>query len=194
MAPLPFVVQPAKREKRRIGNEQTGIIEVEVRGGLTVYESALITELLADQQSAFVEGARLADAIAKEEGISLVEAFAVIEGAVGTGEKDPAAEELRVKHADRIAELVKVYTKAGTANMEAHVTALVRSRCGMPEWSLEDTRQLDRVLFNGLWQLARDEQDAENLPTQRVTEEELGKPPADDGNVKRRTGRRSTGS
>ena len=192
--PLPFVVKPAKRQKRRIGNEQTGIIEVDVRGGLTVYESATVTELLADQQSAFVEGARLADAIAKEEGISLTEAFAVIEGAVSGGEQDPAAEELRVKHADRIAQLVRVYTAAGNANMEAHVTALVRSRCGMPQWSVEETRQLDRVLFNGLWQLAREEQDAENMPVQRVTEEELGKPPAVGGNGRKRTGKPSSGS
>lgn len=194
MATLPFLVNPAPTEKRKIGNERSGIIEVEVRGGLTVYESATISQLLASEQSAFVEGARMADAIAKEEDISLTEAFAVLESAVTGANLDPATEQMRLRHADRIQQLIEIYSRAGQRNMEATVTALVRSRLGVPEWSIEDTRGMDRALFQGLWQLAQDEQEAEAMPSERPTEETLGKPPAEGGSGAKRTGRKSSGS
>lgn len=194
MASLPFLVQPAPRRKIQIGNEQSGIVEVEVRGGLTVYESATISQLLASEQSAFVEGARMADHIAKEEGISLTEAFGVLESAVTGVNLDPATEQLRLKHADRIQQLIEVYSRAGQRNMEATVTALIRSRMHLPEWSIDDTRTMDRVLFNGLWKLAQEEQEAESLPTERPTEEDLGKPPAVEGAAAKRTGRKSSGN
>lgn len=185
---LPFITPPAPTAVRRIGNEHCGIVEVEVRGGLTVGESALIAELLAAQQSSFVLGAQIADAIAKEEGISLSEAFAIIEASAEGRKQEPEAAAISLRHATRIEEVARVFAMAGQRNMEASVTALVRSRMGLADWGLEDTRQMDRVLFKGLWQLILDEQAAENFTTEPVTEEELGKLPPAPGKNRKRTG------
>lgn len=191
---LPFVTPPAPTQTRQIGNAQCGILEVAVRGGLTVGESACITELLADQQDAFVRGAQIADAIAKEESISLTEAFQLIESALSGRELEPAAEVIRLKHAERIATVARVYAAAGQANMTATVTALVRSRCNLPAWTMADTQGMDKPLFDGLWQLAQDEQAAEDLPSSPPTEEELGKQPPARASGNKRTGRASSGN
>lgn len=192
---LPFITPPAPRTTRQIGNAQVGVLEVEVRGGLTVGESATISELLAKEQSSFVRGAQIADAIAKEESISLTEAFQVIESAIAGRPLEADADAIRLRHAERIAEVARVYSKAGQVNMTATVTALVRSRCNLPSWSLSDTEAMDKPLFDGLWQLAQDEQGAEDLPSSPPSEDELKKqPPAAAAAGNKRTGRRSTGS
>jgi hypothetical protein len=191
---LPFITPPAPRTTRQIGNEQVGVLEVEVRGGLTVGESATISELLAEEQSSFVRGAQIADAIAKEENISLTEAFQIIESAIAGRPLEAEADAIRLKHAERIAEVARVYAKAGQANLEATVTALVRSRCNLPAWTLDDTRKMDKPLFDGLWALAQDEQAAEDLPSTPPTEEELGKPQPVKPTGNKRTGRHSSGN
>lgn len=191
---LPFITPPAPRTTRQIGNAQVGVLEVEVRGGLTVGESATISELLAEEQSSFVCGAQIADAIAKEESISLTEAFQVIESAIAGRPMEADADAIRLRHAERIAEVARLYSKAGQVNMAATVTALVRSRCNLPGWSLGDTEAMDKPLFDGLWQLAQDEQSAEDLPSSPPSEDELKKQPPAVPAGNKRTGRRSTGS
>lgn len=191
---LPFVTPPSPTKKRRIGNAQCGVIEVEERGGLTVGESAVISELLAQEQSAFVRGAQIADAIAKEESISLTEAFQLIENAIAGRTLEPEADGIRLRHAEQIAEVARVYSKAGLVNMEATVTALVRSRCNLPQWTLEDTRAMDKPLFDGLWLLAQKEQAAEKLPSSPPTEDELGKQRPVKATGNKRTGRSCSGT
>lgn len=172
---LPFITPPAPTQKRRIGNAQVGILEVEVRGGLTVGESATISELLASEQSSFVRGAQIADAIATEEGISLQEAFSIIEKAISGEVLEEKADAIRIKHAARVDEVARVYALAGQRNVEATVTAIIRSRLDRPQWSLQDTHGLDKPLFDGLWQLAQDEQAAEDTPAEPPSAEDLGK-------------------
>lgn len=191
---LPFITPPAATTTRQIGNAKSGILEVVVRGGLTVGESATIAELLATEQTAFVRGAQIADAIAKEESISLTEAFQIIEGAISGRPLEEAADAIRLRHAERIADVARVYAAAGQANMTATVTALVRSRCNLPSWTADDTNKMDKALFDGLWQLAQDEQAAEDLPSNPPTEEELGKQPPANQRGSKRTGRASSGN
>lgn len=185
---LSFVKPPAPRKTRLIGNDQCGVLEVEERGGLTVGESATISELLAEEQSSFVRGAQIADQIAQEESISLAEAFSIVEKSISGQELEEKAEAIRLKHADRISEVARVYALAGQRNLEATVTALVRSRCGAPEWSLQDTRSMAKPLFDGLWQLAQDEQEAESVPSEPVSAEDLGKPRPERGRSRKPTG------
>jgi hypothetical protein len=191
---LPFVTPPAATTTRRVGNERCGILELEVRGGLTVGESATIAELLAGEQSSFVRGAQIADAIAKEENLSLTEAFQIIESAISGRSLEPAADAIRIKHADRIEEVAVVYAKAGQRNIEATVTGLIRSRCNLPQWSLDDTRTLDKALFDGIWQLAQDEQAAEAMPSNPPTEDDLKKPQRATAKGKAPTGAKSSGN
>lgn len=215
---LPFVTPPAAVRTRRIGNARCGVLEVVERGGLTVEEDDAIAVLLAEGESAFVEAAKAADAIATAETnrlaaqpapiteplpegeeppareVSIVEAFEIIKRAISGDQLEPAAEAIRLRHAEAIQQVAAVFARSGQRNMEAGVTALVRSRLDQPAWSMEDTRRMDRVLFRGLHQLFLDEQAAENQPDQPATEEEVGKPPVANGNQRRRTGRRSSGS
>ena len=95
---LPFITPPMPHQTRRIGNAKVGVLEVVVRGGLTVGESAIIAELLASEVSSFVVGAQVADAIAKEEQISLTEAFQILEAAMIGRSLEPAADEIRLSH------------------------------------------------------------------------------------------------
>jgi hypothetical protein len=191
---LPFLQAPAAPRKRVVGNNESGTLELPVLGGLTVGESAVIADLLAGEQSSFVKGAQIADAIAKEEHITLLEAFQLIENAIGGKELEPAAETMRLKHAARIEEVARIYTASGQRNMEASVTALVRCRLQLPDWSLEDTRGLHRRLFNDIYDVLLDEQAAENDTAAPPTEEELGKPPAEPGAAKPSTGKKSSGT
>lgn len=192
---LPFIQPPAPTSTRRIGNAQSGIVEVEVRGGLTVGESATISELLSGEASSFVKGAQIADAIAKEEDISLTEAFQIIETTISGKVLEPEADAIRLRHAHRIEEVARCYAAAGQRNLEATVCALVRSRCtGCEAFSLDDVRKMDKVLFEGFWALAQDEQAAENMPSTPPTEEELGKPQLEASTGRRRTGRPSSGN
>jgi hypothetical protein len=191
---LPFITPPAAPTTRRVGNDRCGILELEVRGGLTVGESATIAELLAGEQSSFVRGAQIADAIAKEESLSLTEAFQIIESAIGGRTLEPDADAVRLRHAARIDEVGRVFALAGRRDREATVTALIRSRCGQPTWALADTQNLDQALFDDIWALARDEQEAENMPSTPPTEEELKKQPPEQPAAKKRPGPKSSGS
>lgn len=210
---LPFVTPPAATRTRRIGDARCGILEVEERGGLTVAEDDAIAELLAEGESAFVEAAKAADAIATAEGsrqeqapgpeavegsqagqLSIVEAFEIIKKAISGETLEPAAEAIRLRHAETIQQVAAVFARSGQRNMEAGVTAIIRSRLKRPTWGLEDTRTLDRVLFRGLNQLVLDEQAAEGNPPEPVSEEEVGKPPAASGGGRKRNGRKSSGS
>ena len=191
---LPFITPPAAPTKRRVGNDRCGVLELEVRGGLTVGESATIAELLAGEQSSFVRGAQIADAIAKEEALSLTEAFQIIESAIGGRTLEPEADAIRIKHAERIDEVSRVFALAGRRDREATVTALIRSRCNLPNWSLKDTQDLHQDLFDDLWLLAREEQDAEDMPAAPASEDELKKPLPAPAADKKRPGAKSSGS
>ncbi len=191
---LPFITPPAAPTTRRVGNDRCGVLELEVRGGLTVGESATIAELLAGEQSSFVRGAQIADAIAKEESLSLTEAFQIIESAIGGRTLEPEADAIRLRHAERIDEVSRVFALAGRRDREATVTALIRSRCNLPNWSLKDTQDLHQDLFDDLWLLAREEQDAEDMPSAPPTEEELKKQPPALPAAKKRPGPKSSGS
>jgi len=189
---LPFVQAPEAPKTRRLGTPASGILEMPVLGGLTVGESAVVSELLAAEQSAFVKGAQIADAIAKSEGISISEAFSIIESAISGKSLEPDAEAIRTRHASQIEQVARVYASAGQRNMEATVTALIQCRCNLPEWTVDDTRQMHRALFNAIWALAQQEQEAESAPSEPPTEEDLGKPQAADGAGAKRTGRQSS--
>lgn len=191
---LPFLQAPAAPRKKIVGNADSGTLEMPVLGGLTVGESAVIAELLANEQSSFVKGAQIAEVIAKEENITLLEAFQLIENSIGGKDLEESAEVMRVKHAEKIEDVARIYTASGQRNMEAGVTALIRCRLNLPDWSLEDTRGLHRRLFNDIYDVLSDEQEAENSEPAPPTEEELGKPPEANTSEKESTGKKSSGS
>lgn len=195
---LPFVQAPRQSQLRRCGNADSGILEIPVLGGLTVGETALINQLLVLETTSFVAGAKAAEAIAKEETVrlgrefSLSEAFQIVENSVAGRVLEPEAEDIRLRHADRVEQVARIYAQAGTKQMEATVCALIACRLKLPNWSLEDTSTLHRALFEDIWKLAKDEQEAENMPSNPPTEAELKKQQPVAGSERKRRGRASS--
>lgn len=193
MFDLPYAVPPRQHPPRRVGTLDSGVLDVPVLGGLTVDESTTITELLADDVSAFVQGAQLADAIAQAEEITQPEAFAIIEDVMAGKRLEGKAEAIRLKYAERLEGLASVYAASGQRNIEASVTAIIRHRLGRQTWTLEATRKMPRVLLQGLWALVMDEQTAERLPANKPSDDDLGKQPPVSGSRRKRTGKASSG-
>lgn len=191
---LPFVKPPVAPEVVEVGDATTGVLAIERRGGLTVEESDFVAEAEASQPPTFVLAARAADAIAKAEEISLSEAFAIVEGSVTGQGLDEAAEAIRIKHADAVANVAKALAAGGRLRMQATVTAILRFRCGVAGWDLHQTRQMPKRLLDAVWKFAQEEMAAESLPVAEVTEEELGKPQPASGSRPKRTGKGSAGS
>ena len=193
MTSLPFVQPPAAPQMRRCGNEQTGILEFPVLGGLTVGESQIISQLSGGQESSLAESARLAQQIAKAERITLTEAFSVIEKALSGTLDDPQQLELVERHQTVIDQLRVFFAQQGSKTQSATVTALIRCRLNLPDW--DDMAHLPRPLFEDIYRLAEDEIAAENsAPANPPTEDELGKQPKASKNGKRLTTTASVGS
>lgn len=191
---LPFVQAPAPRTTRRIGNEVCGVIEMEVRGGLTVRESEIIAELQEGTESSFVAGAKLAEALATAESITIDEAFRLIEDSLANRAMEPEARAIQLRNAERIDNIRRIYSRANSITSQATVTALIRTRCNLPDWTPEQTRELDGPLFDGIWDLALDEQNAEKMPSAPPTEDDIKKQPPEATKAPKRTGTKSSGS
>ena len=196
---LPFVTPPRQAQVRRFGNPDSGILELPVLGGLTVAETSLIEMQMRDDESAFVEGCKAADAIAKEETstqgreFSISEAFQIIDNCIAGRSLEPEAQAVRLRHAKKLEAVARAYSQEGIHNMEATVTAIVSYRLKLPEWTIADTRNMHRRLFKDIWALAQDEIAAEDMPTTPATEEELKKPLPEQEAGARRRGRKSSG-
>jgi len=189
---LPFLTPPAPVVTRQLGTLRSGTIEMPVRGGLTVSESATISQLLADQPNTFVAGAQIADLISKTEDITLVEAFAIVQAAAGGRSLEPDADAIRLRHAEAIRNVTRLLAEQGQRNMEAAVTALIRHRCNLPDWSLADTHTLHQELFLAISDLATEEQASENVETSPPSAEDLGKPQRASGKRGKPTGLKSS--
>ena len=191
---LPFVQAPAPVKTRRVGNDATGILEVPLLGGLTVEESNTISEILRDEQSSLVAGAKLADAIAVDEKITISEAFRIIEDTVAGRTLEPAADTIRLRYASRIEDIVKIFRDSSRRSAEATVTAIIRHRLCLPDWSVTDTRGLLRPLYDEIYSLALDEQEAESMPSSPYTDEDLKKPQPARRRPSKPTGTKSSGT
>ncbi len=191
MTALPFLTPPSAPRTRDVGTTDTGILRFPVLGGITVLESITAEELVAERPNAFVEAAKVADAIAIAESITRVEAFTIIERAVGNQALEPDAQSLRLKYADRINAVIHIFASSNQFTTEAAVTALIRHRLDRPDWTVSDTRTLHRRLVDDIYNLYLDELDAEAAPMPQLSEEELGKQRPATGGHRKRTGPKS---
>lgn len=183
-----YVSEPTAPTLRKIGNRRSGIIEVPEYGYITTEEDSLIDELLEDQVSPFVAAAKLSQAIAVEEGIDILEAYQMIERFIAGQPMEPAAETIKVKHAERVEAIGKIHSDAGAHRIRASVTAILRQRLNVQEIPAK----WPRPLYFGIWQLFLDEQAAENAPVDEVTSESLGKLPEVTANDSEPTGPESS--
>lgn len=145
------------------------------RGGLTAGEDELISELAAEAPDSFVAEAKASDAIATAEGITIEEAYKLVEKLAQEGNDKSA---VSIKHAALIANVRRAYRASGTVWMRATVTAMVRLRAGIKSFTVEDAMDLPRSLYRKIWDFAQAEIQAENQPEEQPTGEDLGKQPA----------------
>ena len=157
-------------------------------------ESSIIAELEEEQESALMASARIADAIAVAENITIVEAFNIVQDAWLDSDMEPDALAIKLRHAAEITELINKLKRNGSFTSVAVVTALIRTRCGRPEWSVADTVKLDGAIYSGILRLADDEQKAERMQSSPPTEDELKKPPQDNEETPKRRGTKSSGT
>jgi hypothetical protein len=192
---LPYVKPPAVvRPVRQIGNDICGVIEMEVRGGLTVRESDMITDIQDSEESSFVAAAKLSEALAAAENITVSEAFRLIDDTLANRPMEPEARTIQLRNAARIDEIRKVYRRLNRQSSHATVTALIRTRCNRPDWTVEQTAALDGPIFDGIWELALDEQKTEDMPSAPPTEDDIKKQPQDSTTPPKRTGAKSSGN
>lgn len=198
--PLPFVVAPTAPTTRRIGDDRVGVLEVPVRGGLTVPEGEYIADVLDTMESSHVVASRTAEAIATaEEGVTLTEAKLIVDRYADGEEFDGEGEEVQ----RALVERHRTTLDAARQHLRAYfrlyrhacVAAMCIHRLNAPEYTVEALRSggavLDRVHYDALYAIAQEEQEAEpRTDAPAPSEEELGKPPAASGSRRARTGRR----
>ncbi len=203
---LPFLQSPQSLPPVVVGNDASGTLSVPVYGGLTVAESALISDITADDPSSFVEASRIADAIAVSittqrrstdadaPAFTIVEAFNIIEAALNGATLEPEAEAIRLHHAAQVRQCGEVFKAGARRSSDALVLALLVCRLGLTldAARAELQRPMHNALYNGLLGVAQREQDAEAMPSSPVTEEELGKPQPETGGAKRLRGTKSS--
>ena len=173
---LPFVVQPKKPELRRCGTKHTGILEFPVYGGLTVGEVQRISAATQNQYMAFEQLARLADQIAQEQKITLLEAQQLIEN---------NDESITSRYQGRLLQISEIIANNEFRTKQATVKALIQCRLGLPEWN--DLDSMSEELFNAIWDFAQEEKSVNPQPAEPMGEEDLKKPPVVNGSHKQLT-------
>jgi len=193
MTDLPWITPPQApaQPTRLVGTEATGTLRIPILGGLTVEEDRIVNELTAEDVNAFVIGAQLAELIAQETGLSLVEAFSLVEDAAAGRPIPDEHAEVRIRHAAQLQRVANALSATGQRTIDASVTAVIRHRLDRPGWTMP--AKFHRVLRNQIWQLIQAEQAAERLPASPVSEDDLGKPPGADGSGSEPTGDGSSG-
>ena len=182
---LPFVVAPAMREKKKLGNSVTGIVEVPVFGCLTVGEVVTLSELTAQNESAVVVGAKLAEKISIENEISLLEAFALVEDAAIGRDLEEKQDQIRIKYLAEIAEITRLYIEKGREKMIASVTTLIKHRLDRPSWTNKDTLKISQSMLDILFEFFEEEKnqgiEVDHTPPK---EEDIKKPPEEESQMR----------
>lgn len=193
MSSLPFVQPPATPKTKRCGNAQSGILEFPVLGGLTVGESKTITQISGNANAVFIASAQCAHRIAEKSGITISEAFNLVENALNGQALQGKAEALAKQNQDDINKLRELCVQHADISQRALVIALVRSRLNLPEWSEVD--DMHGSLFQEIAAFGAEEQAAEETEAAAPpTEEALKKRSKASQNGKRSTTTASAGS
>lgn len=154
---LPFVVQPRRKTvKIRIGNENCGILEIDAHGYLTVAEKFYVNQVVnGDKTVSLMIG--LSNKIAKrlkkdaKEGYKILTDFLQSTGA-------PAHREIiEAEFEEETQELTGEITRISAIRELAQATVMMRSRID-PDWTTDDTMELDVELIEGLVKLYNDEE------------------------------------
>lgn len=146
MRSLPFVVKPKRQFANvKIGNESTGIIEIERRGYLTVSEKAFV-DGVTQGSDGIASIVSLATRVGSKTKHTTEDAFNGVMKAVQGDLEDPFAARIREEYPDEIGSILSEMTNAMQQRTVAAATILIRSRID-PEWSVDDTLDQDPELI-----------------------------------------------
>ena len=190
---------PAAPQTRLIGNEQVGILEVPVLGGLTIEEDETIDEMINSADSVVVLASQAAQRIVLEENrtraegepeLTSLEAYRIIEDACFHRTMEPKAHSISIRHAEAIVAVRTAHKELESFRSKALVTALLRHRLGVHDIP----PKFPRLLYYGLLALGEEEKTSEEFPSVPMTAEALGKPPRAKRAARKRTGTPDSGS
>jgi len=170
MAKLPFVVQPKRNiEIIQIGDEESGVIEIERKGYLSVAEKAFVDSFMqgSDGISYIVQ---LANRLSRELKIGPDKAYVGITEAM-SGKLDS---KLAVTINENYGQELSVATAKMSDSMQrraiAAATILLQTRINH-EWTVDDTLGLDPVILDGLSKLYDREENKEAVSAKSAEEE-----------------------
>lgn len=146
---LPFIVQPRlKPIIEVVGTEDSGQIEIERKGYLTVSEKAIVQASMKNDES-LAATMRIAAKIAQAEGIASADIFTDMG-------KDPRPEYLE-KYESELLEMFAAMVQQEERMKLVAVTALILTRIN-PEWEATDTVELHPDLQDAIFKLYQDEE------------------------------------
>jgi len=180
---LPFVVQPRRSGRKiQVGTDESGIIEIEQRGYLTVSEKYYVNQITSNDKTLSLMVA-LANKISKESKRSNKESYEVISKYL-QGEADKKdSEMMESKFTEELQEITAEISRVAATRELAQVTVLMRSRVD-DDWTTEDTFEMHPDLLGAISELYQKEEakeypELEESITQDAYEEAVGKSEAD---------------
>jgi hypothetical protein len=146
MKGLPFLIQPKKKfEPYRLGTEDTGFLEIERRGYLTVSEKAFV-DAVTQSSDGVASMIRLANRASGKYGVTVEAAYTGVMAAMGQGAKTKLSTNIQQDFADDISEVISAMTDAAQKRSIACATILIQSRINK-DWSVDDTLEMDPELL-----------------------------------------------
>lgn len=149
MRNLPFVVKPKRAaEKIQIGNEESGIFEIERKGYLTVGEKAAYQQVIVNKDGA--KALRdLVETVSKGANIPLDKAADLVGRALQAKKLSAKEEKLLNDYTAQFIDVLEVFKREATHSQLIMATILLVSRVD-PEWSFDDTARLDAKIIEDL--------------------------------------------
>ena len=170
---LPFVVQPRlKPIIEQVGSEESGQIEIERRGYLSVAEKSWVQALEAQDDT---QGRlhRLAIKIAAELGMEPADALDLV---AKSELRDPRLAEYH----EELMETMQAMQQFGERRKIAGATCLIVNRVD-PSWEVEDSLKLHVDIIDGLYVLYLEEEARSIEALEAALEKETGERTKEDG-------------
>lgn len=146
MKSLPFVVQPKRKfTKTKIGTPETGIVEIERRGYLTVSEKSFVDSVTqgTDGVTAIVS---LATRVSAKTKHTIDDSFNAVMKAVQGDLEDAFALKIKEEYTDEISSILSQMADSMQKRSLAATTILIQSRID-PDWTIDDTLDQDPALL-----------------------------------------------
>jgi hypothetical protein len=170
MAKLPFVVQPKRNiEVIQIGDEESGIIEIERKGYLSVAEKAFVDSFMqgSDGVSYIVQ---LANRLSRELKVAPEKAYLAITEAMAGKLDSKVAVTVNENYGQELSVATAKMSDSMQRRAIAAATILLQTRVNH-EWTVDDTLGLDPIILDDLSKLYDREENKETVKPKTDIEE-----------------------